>query len=80
MFIWNCWFLILFSPHKQAGNTRPVFNFKRAVETAAYNSTRKNLLIDGNTKVICQGFTGKQVNGMNIIFGISFNFIGDAYK
>jgi len=32
----------------------------RNVETAAYNSTRKNLLIDNNTKVICQGFTGKQ--------------------
>lgn len=32
----------------------------RNVETAAYNSTRPNLLIDGNTKVICQGFTGKQ--------------------
>jgi len=32
----------------------------RNVETAAYNSTRPNLLIDANTKVICQGFTGKQ--------------------
>ena len=36
-------------------------NLLRNVETAAYNSTRPNLLIDGNTKVICQGFTGKQV-------------------
>lgn len=26
-----------------------------------YTGTRKNLLIDKNTKLICQGFTGKQV-------------------
>jgi len=32
----------------------------RNVETSAYNSTRKNLMIDFNTKVICQGFTGRQ--------------------
>ena len=38
-----------------------LFNVSRNVETAAYNSTRSNLLFDGNTKVICQGFTGKQV-------------------
>ena len=39
-----------------------------SVETAAYNSTRGNLMIDSNTKVICQGFTGKQVrNFVNII-------------
>lgn len=35
-------------------------NALRNIETAAYNSTRQNLLIDSNTKVICQGFTGKQ--------------------
>ena len=33
----------------------------RNVQSDAYDSTRKNLLIDANTKVICQGFTGKQV-------------------
>jgi hypothetical protein len=33
----------------------------RNVQSAAYDSTRKNLMIDANTKVICQGFTGKQV-------------------
>jgi len=33
---------------------------KRNWESAAYDSTRKNLFIDSNTKVICQGFTGKQ--------------------
>ena len=34
----------------------------RNIESAAYDSTRKNLLIDEKTKVICQGFTGKQVS------------------
>ncbi|VDQ10874.1 unnamed protein product, partial [Trichobilharzia regenti] len=27
---------------------------------SCYNSTRKNILLDENTKLICQGFTGKQ--------------------
>lgn len=36
-------------------------SFKRSIsESAAYDQTRKHLLIDANTKVICQGFTGKQ--------------------
>jgi succinyl-CoA synthetase alpha subunit len=30
------------------------------LDTSAYDQTRRNLLIDNNTKVICQGFTGKQ--------------------
>jgi succinyl-CoA synthetase alpha subunit len=34
--------------------------FVRNVETNAYNSTRPNLVIDSTTRVICQGFTGKQ--------------------
>ena len=27
---------------------------------SVYNSTRPNLMLNSNTKVICQGFTGKQ--------------------
>ncbi len=59
------------------------FNIKvsvRNVETAAYNSTRPNLLIDGNTKVICQGFTGKQVGkSINYIFNFLFTFDFNFY-
>lgn len=31
-----------------------------------YTGSRKNLYIDKNTKVICQGFTGKQVCTLNL--------------
>ena len=40
----------------------------RNVQSAAYDSTRKNLMIDANTKVICQGFTGKQVMFYKCLF------------
>lgn len=33
---------------------------RRLLSTAGYESTVKNLKINKNTKVICQGFTGKQ--------------------
>jgi len=41
-------------------NNSRSFNLVRNIQSDSYDSTRKNLLIDSNTRVICQGFTGKQ--------------------
>jgi len=38
-----------------------VFAVQQAGVRHCYTGNRKNLYIDKNTKVICQGFTGKQV-------------------
>lgn len=43
-----------------SANSKTLTNAVRHLDTSAYDKTRKNLLIDSNTKVICQGFTGKQ--------------------
>jgi hypothetical protein len=40
---------------------------RRAYGTTGYDSTYKNLMINKNTKVLCQGFTGKTVMSSSII-------------
>ena len=52
---------ILFSINTNKSNHSASGVFRPAVRTC-YTASRPNLMLDENTKVICQGFTGKQVS------------------
>lgn len=43
---------------------------QNGIRHGSYTASRKHIYIDKNTKIICQGFTGKQVCASTFLFKV----------